>query len=97
MLGQTIASAEADRWITLMDARADALRQQGKVDAYRASPRLFMQREVAQVLKDLLPDRPKYILVGVDPDRVNLKVQLEAAPTIYDFSDLAPSKEESGQ
>jgi membrane protease subunit HflK len=97
MLAQRIATAEADRWITLMDARADALRQQGKVQAFRTAPQLFMKREVAQVLKDMLPDRPKYVFVGVDPDRVNLKIQLEEAPSLFDFGDLGASKGEAGQ
>ncbi|MHC4218378.1 MAG: SPFH domain-containing protein [Planctomycetota bacterium] len=95
-LAQGIAQAEADRWITLMDARADALRQQGKLEAYRAAPRLFRKREFMRVITEMLPDRPKYVFVGVDPNRVILKVELQEAPSLFSFSDILPEGE-SGQ
>jgi regulator of protease activity HflC (stomatin/prohibitin superfamily) len=97
MLAQEIAAAEADRWISLMEARAEALKQQGKVEAYRAAPRLFMKREWLQVLREMLPDRRKYVFVGVDPRRVNLKVDLQEAPSLFSPGDLVSPEGESGQ
>jgi hypothetical protein len=79
-----------------MDARADALRQQGKLEAYRAAPRLFRKREFMRVITEMLPDRPKYVFVGVDPNRVILKVELQEAPSLFSFSDILPEGE-SGQ
>jgi hypothetical protein len=96
-LAQEIAAAEAARWIALMVARAEALRQQGKVDAYRAAPQLFRKREFMQVLKETLPDRRKYVFVGVDPDRVNVKVELQEPASIFSSSDLISGEGESGQ
>ena len=96
-LAQEIAAAEADRWIALMDARAEALRQQGKVDAYRAAPQLFMRREFMQVLRETLPGRRKYVFVGVDPDRVNVKVELQEPASLFSSSDLISREGESGQ
>ncbi|MHC4775283.1 MAG: SPFH domain-containing protein, partial [Planctomycetota bacterium] len=84
-LAQEIAAAEAGRWIKLMEARAEALKQQGKLEAFRAAPELFMKREIMQILREMLPGRPKYVFVGVDPDRVNLKVELQEAPSLFDF------------
>ena len=46
---------------------------------------------------EMLPDRRKYVFVGVDPDRVNLKVELQEAPSLFDFSELGPSEGESGK
>ncbi|MHC4428495.1 MAG: hypothetical protein ACYS0D_07800, partial [Planctomycetota bacterium] len=96
-LAQEIAAAEANRWIMLMEARTEALKQQGKLEAFRAAPELFMKREFMQVYREMLPDRRKYIFVGVDPDRVNLKVELQDAPSLYDFSEIRSSEGEAGQ
>ncbi|MHC4992989.1 MAG: SPFH domain-containing protein, partial [Planctomycetota bacterium] len=96
-LAQEIAAAEADRWIALMDARAEALRQQGKVDAYRAAPKLFMKREFMQVLKQTLPGRRKFVFVGVDPDRVNVRIELQEPASIFSSSDLISREGETGQ
>jgi len=96
-LAQEIATAEAARWIALMVARAEALRQQGKVDAYRVAPQLFMKREFMRVLKETLPDRRKFVFVGVDPDRVNVKVDLQEPASLFSSSDLISGEGESGQ
>ena len=75
------------------DAMA-TLRQQGKVAAYRAAPKLFMKREFMQVLREMLPKRRKYVFVGVNPDRVNVKVDLQEPAPLFSPSDLTG---ESGQ
>ncbi|MHC4613277.1 MAG: SPFH domain-containing protein [Planctomycetota bacterium] len=96
-LAQEIAAAEAERWISLMEARAEALRQQGKVEAYRAAPKLFMKREFMQVLRETLPDRRKYVFVGVDPDRVSVRVELQEPASLFGSGDLISSEGETGQ
>jgi hypothetical protein len=50
-----------------------------------------------QVLKDTLPDRRKYVFVGVDPDRVNVKVELQEPASIFSSTDLISGEGESGQ
>jgi regulator of protease activity HflC (stomatin/prohibitin superfamily) len=96
-LAQGIDAAEADRWIRLMEARADAYRTKGKVEAYNAAPELFMEREIMRVLGRMLADRTKYVFVGIDPGRVNVDVDLQEPPSIFSFSDALSSEGESGQ
>ncbi len=56
-----------------------------------------MQREIMRVISENLVHRRKYVLVGVDPDRVNLAIKLEETPSLFSFGDAVPSDGESGQ
>ncbi len=85
-LSMAIEAAEADRWIRLMNARADASDFVGRLDAYRAAPRLYQEREIMNVYRQVLALRRKYLVVGIDPDRVNLDVNLEEPPAAFDLS-----------
>ncbi len=82
-LSQGIDSAEAERWVTLMEARAKAFTHQGKLASYRAAPELFMQREIMQVFSRTLATRRKYFVIGVDPDRINLEIEVQEAPRLF--------------
>ncbi len=96
-LGQKIAHAQANRWIKLMQARADVSEYQGLLAAYRAAPQLFMERETMKVLRTALANRRKYVVVGIDPDRLNLDVDLQETPSLFDFSDALPRQGEPSQ
>ncbi len=96
-LAQLMDAAEADRWVTLMHARADVFRHRGELAAFNAAPQLYMQREIMRAISQNLANRRKYVFVGVDPDRVNLAVKLEETPSLFSFGDAVPSDGESGQ
>ena len=96
-LAQGIDTAEADRWVQLMHARAAVFRHHGELAAYRAAPELYKQREIMRALSENMVNRRKYVLVGVDPSRVNLVVKLEETPSLFSFDDALSSDGESGQ
>ncbi|MEE8459615.1 MAG: SPFH domain-containing protein [Phycisphaerales bacterium] len=97
MLAQLIDTAEADRWVKLMHARAAVFRHRGELAAYRAAPELYKQREIMRTLSANMANRRKYVLVGVDPSRVNLAVKLEETPSLFSFDDALSIDGESGQ
>lgn len=81
-----IASAERDRWIEIMEKRAQAGRVQSQVAAYRAAPELYRQRAIMQTYVRRLSGLRKYI-VGIPPERMNVNVELRdlAAPnTVFE-------------
>ena len=82
-LSHQIDRAEAERWVTLMEARANAFTHQGKLASYRAAPELFMQREIMQVLSRTLAQRRKYFVIGVDPDRIDFVIEVQEAPRLF--------------
>ena len=82
-LAQRIAAAESQRWVTLMESRAQAKQFQGQVAASRAAPRLFRQREIMKVLGRTLGSRRKFVLVGIDPERLNLDIELHEASSMF--------------
>ncbi len=92
MLGQMIAGAEAERWITVMQAWARARQLEGQLAAYRAAPELFKQREIMRVIAKALATRRKYVLVGIDPRVLNLDITLEEASSIFSISPQGESK-----
>lgn len=92
-LAQDIARAEAERWIELLQTRADVYVQRGQLSAYHAAPRLYTQREIMRVLAEI-DNRRKYVFVGVDPDRISVDVELKETPGLFSFSDALPSEGE---
>ena len=96
-LAQTLDAAQAELWIKLMQARAEVFRHRGQLDAYLASPLLYKQREIMTVLSQMLPNRRKFVLVGVDPRRVNVSVKLQETPSMFNFGDAISSDGESSQ
>jgi len=96
-LAQGIDTAEANRWVKLMHARAAVFRHRGELAAYRAAPELYKQREIMRALSENMVNRRKYVLVGVDPKRVNLTFKLEETPSLFSFDDALSSDGESGQ
>ena len=95
-LAQDISTAEAERWIKQMNARAQVKEFEGRLASYRAAPRLFQQREIMNVLSKMLAERRKYLVVGIDPERVNLDVELQEPPGVFGFHPSS-SEGESGR
>jgi regulator of protease activity HflC (stomatin/prohibitin superfamily) len=96
-LAQGMDTAEANRWVKFMHARAAVFRHRGELAAFRAAPELYKQREIMRALSENMANRRKYVLVGVDPSRVNLAVKLEETPSLFSFDDALSSDGESGQ
>ncbi len=84
-VAQMITRAERDRWVELMEARSQASRTRGQTWAYRASPSLYSQREIMRVVSQTVGPIRKY-LIGIDPERVNLDVELKELSPLLDFS-----------
>jgi hypothetical protein len=70
-----------------MDERADASLVRGQEASWRVAPELYRQRAIMQVYSRLLPSLRKYV-VGVDPERLDLNIELRehASPNTV-FSD----------
>lgn len=88
---QTIADAERDRWVQLMQRRAQASSVQSQLAAYRAAPNLFRQREMMSVWSTMLPSIDKFVL-GIDPARVHVDVDLKKINPILDFAGASPEE-----
>jgi regulator of protease activity HflC (stomatin/prohibitin superfamily) len=89
----TIRSARVERWTTLMDTWSSASRVSGQMAAYRAAPELYMQRMYMSVLARRLPAIRKYV-IGIDPNRVQLDVELRSINPLLNFADSLESDEE---
>ncbi len=96
-LAQLLAEAEAYRWIKLMQARAQVFKHAGQLAAYRAAPQLYVERARMRTLSEMLVERRKFVLVGVDPARVNVMIKLEETPSLFSFEDALPGEGESGR
>ena len=89
-----IATAERDKWVSLMEQRTQASRIRGQGAAYRAAPELYRQWHTMQSYRNF-PDFRKYI-IGIDPDRMKVNVGLNeyASPgTIYSDTILTEEEE----
>ncbi|MCH7545506.1 MAG: hypothetical protein IID30_03775 [Planctomycetes bacterium] len=83
---QTIAMAENERWIRVLESRTKASRVRGQIPAYRAAPELYRQREIMKVLIGSLTFNRKYF-VGIDPARVSIDLELKELNPILNFAD----------
>jgi regulator of protease activity HflC (stomatin/prohibitin superfamily) len=84
---QIIAEAERDRWVSLIDARAEASRLRGQTAVYRAAPRLYRERQRMNVISNSLGWTNKYILC-VDPARVDFDLDLTELNTMLNIGDI---------
>ena len=96
-LSHQIDRAEAARWVTLMEARAKAFKHQGKLASYRIAPELFMQREIMNVLSRTLANRRKYFVIGVEPDRINIDIDIRDMPSLFTTTRLGADEGKSNQ
>ena len=81
-----IRSAEVARWVAQMNTWARASRVNGQTAAYRVAPNLYMQRMYMSVLAKNLPHIRKYV-IGIDPERINLDVELRSINPLLNFAD----------
>ncbi len=91
MAGRQIGQAEQQRWITFMLARADASWLEAQLPAYHAAPALYRERERMQVLIDGLQRIRKKYIIGIDPSRINLEVDLKGGIPLLQ-SGIAPEE-----
>jgi len=91
-IGLRLMEAERDRWVRVMESRAQAQRLAGQIAPYQAAPWLYRQREVMEVYASRLPRMRKFIL-GIDPSRVDIHVDLKEINPLFEISDaLAEDK-----
>ncbi|MEM7229948.1 MAG: SPFH domain-containing protein [Planctomycetota bacterium] len=81
-----ISNAQTDRWVRVIDQRAQAERVKSELAAYRAAPELFRQMRTMSVLSRSLASLDKYI-VGVDPERLDINVDIKKIESLLNFSD----------
>ncbi len=91
---QIIANAERDRWVEYMSKRVQALRVQGEQKVYRASPAIYRQRELMNILASVLPGKRKF-LIGIDPATLDLDVEIKQTESV--FSGLSEALDQSFQ
>jgi len=87
-----IRSARVERWTTLMDTWSSASRVSGQMAAFKAAPELYMQRMYMSVLARRMPAIRKYV-IGIDPDRIQLDVELRSINPLLNFADSLESDE----
>ena len=88
-----IRSARVERWTTLMDTWSSASRVSGQMAAFKAAPELYMQRMYMSVLARRMPAIRKYV-IGIDPNRVQLDVELRSINPLLNFADSLESNDE---
>lgn len=77
MISWAISGARMRRWQIHMEARANAAEVLGQVDSYNVAPRVYRERRIMEVLSQTLGGvRAKYVL-GVDPKRTTLDVDMQ--------------------
>jgi len=91
-----IRKARIDRWTTLMDTWSKASRVSGQTQAFRAAPELYMQRMYMSVLARKLPSIRKYV-IGIDPERLNLDLELRDINPLLNFADSLETDEEGDE
>jgi hypothetical protein len=89
----TIRSARVERWTSLMDTWSSASRVSGQMAAFKAAPELYMQRMYMSVLARRLPSIRKYV-IGIDPERIQLDVELRSINPLLNFADSLETDEE---
>ena len=88
-----IRQARARRWSLHMEARRTASAVLGQAGAFRAAPELFMQRRTMETLADALAGvRQKYVL-GVDPSKVRVDIQMQQPDSGLNLADYLEKKE----
>ncbi len=94
-LANDLAAAEAERWKSLMDGFAQVYSEQGEYAAYRAAPALYAEYMRMAALASVISNRRKYVLVGIDEDRVevNVDIDLKEPPSLFSPSDILPKPE----
>ncbi len=91
---QTIAQAERQRWVSVMQTRTRATRVRSEMKPYQAAPELFRERRKMELLLSRLPSMRKFV-IGLDPSRVSVSADLKELNPLLNFQDaVAPEEEE---
>ena len=89
-----ISGARMRRWQIHMNARSNAAEVLGQVGSYSAAPRIYRERRIMQVLAETLGRvRSKYVL-GVDPGRTTLDVDMQEPDAGLDLGRFLGESEE---
>jgi regulator of protease activity HflC (stomatin/prohibitin superfamily) len=92
-IATVIKQARSRRWALHMEARRTASEVLGQAAAYRAAPELFMQRRTMETLAGSLAGvRQKYVL-GVDPSKVRVDIQMQQPDSGLNLADYLEKKE----
>jgi regulator of protease activity HflC (stomatin/prohibitin superfamily) len=89
----TIRNARVAKWTAWMTTWANASRVSGQAAAYSAAPNLYKQRMYMSVLARKLPAIRKYV-IGINPERLNLDVELKSINPLLNFADALEFDEE---
>ena len=89
----TIRNARVGKWTAWMTTWANASRVSGQAAAYSAAPNLYKQRMYMSVLARKLPAIRKYV-IGINPERLNLDVELKSINPLLNFADALEFDEE---
>lgn len=93
MIATQVRQAQARRWALHMEARRTASEVLGQAPSFRAAPRLFMERRIMETLaRSLGGVRQKYVL-GVDPGRMQVDIQMQQPDTGLNLADYLEKKE----
>ena len=89
-----ISAARMRRWQIHMNARSNAAEVLGQVGSYSAAPRIYRERRVMQVLAETLGRvRAKYV-IGIDPGRTTLDVDMQEPDAGLDLGRFLGESEE---
>ena len=88
-----IRNARVAKWTAWMTTWANASRVSGQAAAYSAAPNLYKQRMYMSVLARKLPAIRKYV-IGINPERLNLDVELKSINPLLNFADALEFDEE---
>lgn len=90
----SISGARMRRWQIHMEARANAKEVLGQVGSYSAAPEIYRQRRIMRVLGETLwMVRAKYVL-GVDPSRMTLDIDMQEPDAGLDLGRFLGSGDE---
>ena len=82
------------RWQIHMNARSNAAEVLGQVGSYSAAPRIYRERRIMQVLAQTLGRvRAKYVL-GVDPGRTTIDLDMQEPDAGLDLGRFLGDSEE---
>ena len=86
-----ISQARARRWEIITNAQENTSDVLGQARAFHAAPEIFRERLLMDVLATTLNSvRMKYVL-GPDPDRVNLGIQMREPDVGFNLDEYIPS------
>ena len=93
LIATQIRRAQARRWSLHLEARRTASEVLGQSAAFHAAPRLFMERRIMETLaRSVASVRQKYV-IGVDPAKVRLDIQMQQPDSGLNLGDYLEKKE----